>query len=410
MNLPADNLWSAPDENGVITCNLDVGAVSTLRGRRKRKGVKSCTADIALWPAPWRNILKDWVKQGGNRRKWTALLQIAGAQRVHDALPLFDAILKSGLIEVEELRENNRWQPMWVEFFDLDAIRESVGLSSRDKIQKLREIHSGSVLQNSILEGLQKTLEAIPTERAVRRYDILSALDRWISEERNGTRRDFALFARGDTKAVSSAEWEWVDNVVPLEEIGISQHTPALWLRAPLALATDKGILDLRCVSDCIGLTPDTINQLNAVEGQISCWRILENRTVFERVARHYGANDGVIWVPGFAPSWWLQCVSKLLALCSGPALVACDPDPAGIDIAINVGIIWTGQGLSWEPWKMDVDTVASLKQRKKLTEDDEIRLNRLLSQPLPRGLKDLALWMKRQGEKGEQEGADFSC
>jgi hypothetical protein len=408
MNSADDSVWSAPDSDGVITCNLDVGAVSTLRGRRKRKGVNRRTTDVALWPTSWRDILKDWVKQGGTRRKWTVLIQIAGAQRVHDALPLFAAILKSGLIEVEELRENSRWQPLWIEFLDLDAIRESVGLSNRNKLQKLREDHSDSVLQNCLLEGLQQTLATMPAERAVRRHDILVALDFWIAEKRNGTRRDFALFARGDTKGVSSAEWEWIDKVVPLESIGISQHTPAFWLRAPIALTADKGTLDLHCISDCIGLTPETIKQVIAVEGRIECWRILENRTVFERVARHYGATDGVIWVPGFAPSWWVLGASKLLALCPAPALVACDPDPAGIDIAQNVGSVWTGQGLTWEPWKMDADTLSNLKQRKKLTDDDTVRLNRLLSQPLPETLNTLALWMTDHGEKGEQEGIEF--
>lgn len=408
MSSVTDIVWSAPDEDGIIICNLDVGAVSTLRGRRKRKGANLRTDDIALWPASWRDILKDWVKQGGTRRKWTALQQIAGVQRVHDALPLFEAILKSGLIEVEELRENSRWQPLWVEFLDLDATRELVGLSSRDKMQKLREVHDDFVLQNRILEGLQKTLETMPAERAVRRHEVLAALDRWLSEERSGTRRDFALFARGDTKNISSAEWEWIDNVLSLESIGISQHTPAIWLRAPLTLTTDKGALDLRCVSDCIGLTPETIKHVTAIEGQINCWRILENRTVFERVAFQYGASDGVIWVPGFAPSWWVQVVTKIISLCPASALIACDPDPAGIDIALIAGQVWTEQGLTCEPWKMDAETLANLKQKKKITEDDNVRLNRLLSQPLPGTLRDLALWMMDNGEKGEQEGISF--
>jgi len=63
MNSASDSVWSAPDSDGVITCNLDVGAVSTLRGRRKRKGVNCRTTDVALWPSSWRDILKDWVKK-----------------------------------------------------------------------------------------------------------------------------------------------------------------------------------------------------------------------------------------------------------------------------------------------------------------------------------------------------------
>lgn len=407
MNSTENAKWSSPDADGIITCSLDVGAVSTLRGRRRRRGTALRFSDIALWPASWRELLKEWVRQGGPRRKWEGLLKSAGGLRAHEALQLLDCLLKAGLVELQERRVQNRWQPLWVEFIDQEVIRESVGLPNRDKLLKLAEKQREIVLHSPILEELRKSLNKMPPERAIRRHKILQSLDQWISEERNGTRRDFSLFALGDTKGVSPAEWGWLECSVPLEDLGISRHTPAIWLSAPLELICGKGTLDLRGVPDFIALTPQTINSVSRIEGKVEQWRILENRTVFERNTLRR-ASDGVIWVPGFAPSWWKKGVARMLELCPAPALIACDPDPAGIEIALDVARIWTEKSLMWHPWHMDAETLAGLNRKRDLTENDKDRLNRLLLQPMPENLRELAAWMLENGEKGEQEGIVF--
>lgn len=233
----------------------------------------------------------------------------------------------------------------------------------------------------------------------------MEALDGWILEERNGTRRDFAHYALGDTKGVSPAEWSWLENALSLEEMGIFKHTPAIWLRAPLSLISSTGWLNLCGVPDFIGLTPETLKHVVTIEGKVERWFLLENRTVFERAARQRGGGDGVVWTPGFAPDWWKEGVAKILELCPAPALIACDPDPAGIEIALDVGRLWTGMSLKWEPWCMDVATLLGINRKKSITDDDRDRLNRLLSMPMPEVLKELALWMLKNGVKAEQEG-----
>ena len=405
---PIDESWSAPDENGIVTCKLDVGAVSTLRGRRRRKGSMRRPGDIALWPSAWRTLLIDWLRQGGPKRKWESLLKLAGGERVNEALQVIDSLLKAGLIELEEIRERGRWQPLWVEFYEPEAVRGLLGLKDRTKLNTLRGEQSGIVLENRELESLRASLDDMPDERAVRRHGLLPALDSWISDERSGTRRDFALFARGDTKGISAAEWDWIESGICPEHSGISRHTPALWLRAPVSLITAGGTIDLKSVPDCIGLSPETIVRITAIEGEPDCWRILENRTVFERVARDRGSTDGVIWVPGFAPSWWKKGVAEIVNLSPAPAFVACDPDPAGIEIALDVGRLWVERNLLWEPWRMDTGALLSLSRRKSLNEHDSERLKRLLSGELPPKLEELARWMLENGEKGEQEGLRF--
>lgn len=401
--------WSAPDNDGIRTCFIDVGAKVTLRGRRKRRADVIKTDAAVLWPPQWRDLLRDWVKQGGERRTWDALQKKAGGNRVHDAWLLLDELLRSGMVEMEEVRQNGRWQPVWVEFSELETLRELCGLANRDTLRRIRTEQDDALICNSMLEPLAASLAQMPVKRAVRRHTLLSALDTWVSEGRNGTRRDFALFATGDTKGVSSAEWEWFETeLIELEEVGISRHTPAVWLRAPVTLIFDHGRLDLHSVPDCIAITPATLENLIGCDGKLEHWLILENRTVFERLARSLPPDTGILWVPGFAPPWWKQSVSLILRACPAPLRISCDPDPAGIDIAMDLGRMSAGIGSLWEPWYMDSANLSALAIKKSLTVDDRTRLERLLSSHLPEPFRKLAEYMCETGEKGEQEGIEY--
>lgn len=401
--------WSAPDNDGVRSCFLDVGAKVTLRGRRKRRADMVRTDAAALWPPQWRDLLRDWVKQGGERRAWDALLKKAGGNRAHDAWQLLDELLKAGLVELEEKRQNGRWQPIWVDFPEMETLRELCGLANRDALRRIRVEQESGSFDNSILKPLVTSLMQMPVERAVRRHTLLAALDIWISEGRNGTQRDFALFASGDTKGISAAEWDWLESgLAGLEEIGISRHTPAVWLRAPITLLFKQGRMDLHVVPDCIALSPATLEQLAGCEGQLERWLILENRTVFERIARSAPAAIGVIWVPGFAPTWWKQAIHAVICSCPATVFVSCDPDPAGIEIALDIGRLFTECGFVWEPWYMDKATLFGLKHKKTLTPDDRARLERLLASELPEKLMRLTEGIMETGEKGEQEGITY--
>lgn len=398
--------WSLPDADGIVTLRVDVGAASTLKGQRRRRGSRLRPGDVALWPASWRALLADWLRQGDARRKWATLLQKAGGARVTEAHHLLESLLKAGLVEVMERRERGSWQTQWVEFLDLEGARGRVGLPNRDLLRAERDRLTGTEGGgHPLLTELRESLAGLPAAQAIRRHELLSALEQWLTEERSGTRRDFALFARGDTKGISAAEWAWLESGLDLEESGIGRHTPALWFRAPLRLITENGALDLRAVPDAIALTPATVEGVLQVEGTVGCWRVLENRTVFERAARQFGDGDGVLWVPGFAPGWWKKSVMRLLNLCPAPALVACDPDPAGVEIASGAGALWGELRLPWRPWGMSPESLARLRSRKPLSDNDRARLVRLLGGELAPDLEELCRSMLKCGEKGEQEG-----
>ncbi|MDQ3566058.1 MAG: hypothetical protein M3436_18860 [Pseudomonadota bacterium] len=100
-----------------------------------------------------------------------------------------------------------------------------------------------------------------------------------------------------------------------------------------------------------------------------------------------------------------MESVEHLITLLPAAARIACDPDPAGIEIALQAGRLWEDVRLAWEPWCMDVQTLAALPGARPLESSDRERLQRLRQRPLPAVLGELAEWMLAHNRKGEQEG-----
>ena len=395
--------WTAADADGIRVRVLDVGAKTTLRGRRLRRAPEADTPPIAAWPAAWRDLLIEWL-DGAPRRRWDTLVGRAGNAGFNIAYELLDALLRAGLVETDESREQGQWKTRQVTFIDPAALRNALGLPDTAALRAQLAQQITVPPQDIRLAPLWGELAAHPPARGLERAALLRKLDTWLAENRFGTRRDFALFARGTTKTVSSAEWKWLETLADFDGFGIERHVPALWLRAPLTLCFGAKTLDLSAIPDMIGLSPETLALLEHVSGDIGCWRIVENRTSFERVAREHGATDGVIWLPGFAPGWWKEAVRRILLYKPASAEIACDPDPAGINIALDAGDVWQACGLAWSPWKMAVNELMQLKTHVPLSSHDKVVLERLLACALPPALQALAQWMHEQGAKGEQE------
>jgi len=396
--------WSAPGADGVCVRALDVGAKTTLRGRRLRRALNSDPSAITTWPAAWRDLLLQWL-DGSAKRRWDTLIERAGNAGFGLAHELLDALLRAGLVESDESREHGQWKIQQVTFIQRAALRAALGLPDAEALRAQLTSEIATPPQDARLIPLWAELADYPPARGLERCALLRKIDTWIGDNRFGTRRDFALFARGTTKAVGSAEWQWLETLADFGAFGIERHTPALWLRAPLMMRFGGQSVDLSVIPDMIGISPATLTLLDSVDGDIGCWRLVENRTSFERAAREHGGVDGVIWLPGFAPSWWKESVRRILQCKPVPAQIACDPDPAGINIALDAGGVWQSCGLAWSPWKMDVRDLKQLDTRLPLSSHDRVILDQLTVRALPSVLRDLAIWMKVHGEKGEQEG-----
>jgi hypothetical protein len=382
---------------------LDNRAVSQKRQRYR----EALPQRLGTLPSDWRELLARWVRRGGNSR-WETLRNEAGANATQTAQSLLDWLLREGWAVVVEQRAHGGWWPQRVALRNLPTLRAALGIGDREsdarRWQQARadlEKISGGALAPALL-----ALDELPPHRALARHDLIAALQRWQDAQHSGTRRDFALFARGDTKSLTGAEWNWLESTLDLAEFNIERHTPLLLLSAPLTLHFAHGPLDLAACPDFAALTPATTQKMARTEGAVAHWHLIENRTSFERAARQRHPDTGVIWLPGFPPTWWLDAVGRLLDLAPAPALLSCDPDPAGIAIALHAARPWQQRRLDWQPWKMGVEELAGLTARKPLTEQDRLQLLRLLDgDDLPAPLHALAHRMLEQGEKGEQEG-----
>lgn len=383
----------------------EIVVTANARHRRRREH-PGPLEPIDTWPPAWRGLAISWARRGA-RCKWETLLAAAGGAAFETAHDLLEALLTGGWVRLDEAWRDGRWQPVWIEFVALPDLRAALGMPDLAAQQAAMAQDLAALLANPAATVFHEAAEEAATLRpalALARLELLAALVRWNAPAQ-ATHRDFAQFARGDTKAITSAEWDWLDAHVDLTVCGIGGHAPLLCIAAPITLSLPRGPLNLDVAPDFIALPPAMLDAVSAAHGEITGWTLVENRTSFERVARNRSADQGVLWLPGFAPGWWQAAVTRLLQLAPAPARIACDPDPAGIEIALHAGTLWQAAGLDWQPWRMGSADLASLSRRKPLSEHDLSRLAALRNTALPPLLADLAEALAATGEKGEQEG-----
>jgi len=387
-----------------IESELIAGAsLASPQASRRRFVRETSGAPLAL-PSAQVDLLRRWIKPNQARRKWTTLLADAGSQQLETAMQLVDWLLRHGWSVQYEKRAGSRWNITWLEFPHLAALRELFQLPDPERLNEDWANASAYHFADAALAAAQATLTALPLARRLQRFGLLESLARWREEQRQGTRRDFALLARGDSKGITTAEWNWLAVAVDLEKSGIFEHTPHLLIAGPVRLHTATGIIDLNASADWSALTPETIATAQCCDGQPHVWRLVENLTSFERSARQRTPDMAVVWLPGFPPGWWQESMRHLLAGAPAPAEIACDPDPAGIAIALQAAKLWEAAHLPWLPFAMHRDDLLATRQRKPLTDHDRQQLAQLLAGTLPPTLHQLADTLLELGEKAEQE------
>ncbi|WP_374495407.1 hypothetical protein [Zoogloea sp.] len=399
--------WSSPDSEGVCTLRLDDPLRASLKGQRRRRRGTPQPLNLDVWPSEERRLLADWVKRASDKPlRHDSALRTAGAHRAMLADRLLHMLLRSGIIEIDECHERGHWWPRQLRFLDPTALRHMLGLPEPDADRSLWDEACKRRFTHPELDLATQSLDGLPPARALARQSLLVALEAWHEEQRSGTWRDFSHFARGGTKQISDAEKTWLSSALTLEDFGISGHTPLLLVRLPTSVVIGSTAWPLGLIPDFVGLTPATIEVMSgALEGPTH-WKLVENRTSFERVARASGPTEAVLWLPGYPPSWWRRSVSQLLQRLPAPAWIACDPDPDGIAIAMQAGQLWTSAGLTWQPWKMDPTDFDALATKRPLSGRDLALLDRLEETcALPPSLMALAGTLRIQQLKGEQEG-----
>lgn len=370
----------------------------------RRRFVREITGAPLALPGEQVALLRRWVKPNQARRKWSTLLADAGSQHLETGLKLADWLLRHGWSVQYEKRTGSRWNVTWLEFPRLAALRELFQLPDPDRLNDDWANACTHRFAHPEIATAHAALAELPLARRLQRFGLLASLALWRDEKRQGTRRDFALLARGDSKGITAAEWNWLAAAVDLEKSGIFEHTPHLLVAGPIRLHTATGIIDLNASADWSALTPETIATAQRCDGQPRVWRLLENLTSFERSARQRSPEMAVVWLPGFPPIWWQESMRRFLAGAPAPAEIACDPDPAGIAIALQAAKLWEAVHLPWLPFAMHRADLLAARQRKPLTEHDRQQLTQLLAGELPPMLRHLADTLLELGEKAEQE------
>jgi hypothetical protein len=245
---------------------------------------------------------------------------------------------------------------------------------------------------------------ALPTSSLLARAPLLQALVAWQAEQGFGLRQDFALFARPHTKAISPTEWTWLETSFDLESLRIGRFAPLLWLAGAIGLQSPLGRLD----AAVLGLLAVPIRRLAAPVSVVvapSRYWLIENRASFERCAQTAPTDHCVVWLPGRPSQDWLRAMAWLLVHAPAPADISCDPDPAGIEIALTAGRLWHTSQLLWHTKQMDPECWQHGKTLP-LNRYDQQTLERLaLRNDLPSDLGALRDFLLLKQCKAEQEG-----
>jgi hypothetical protein len=244
----------------------------------------------------------------------------------------------------------------------------------------------------------------VPYRRKQERGALLRAACAWFDESQSGHRRDFALWARNDTKSITDTEWDWLDQHLGLADLQIQTFTPMLWLAGPLHLqwghrSLDLGLMDHQAIPVHQLLTTSAIR----CDPPPTYW-LIENRTSFERQARLH-RDKVLIWMPGRPTHAWLSAMAHLLDQAPGPGLISADLDPSGLAIVMAASQPWSRRQLPWQMQDMSVPLLESARHWP-LGPHDHLLLDTLLaSVDTPPDVQVLAQAMRDSGRKAEQEG-----
>jgi hypothetical protein len=320
-------------------------------------------------------------------------------------------LCEMGWLIFKERREHHQWRSYRIVWRHLPALQAKMGIFSQaqkrqskqsllEQLQALGNTYPWlqSACEQLINGGNSSTLE--------KRSALLSALVSWQQEQRRGMRQDFSLHARGHTKAISSAEWDWLLEHVDLQALDIEPFTPVIWIAGCLSLFQPslQSTLD---VGTCrfICLPAHELSDPLEVRLRPERYWLIENRSSFERQAKQLKAGICLIWLPGRPSSSWQKAMQWLIENAGAPAHISCDPDPAGVEIALTAGSLWTQARQPWQSHKMDSQYWLHAKQLP-LNDYDRQRLNHLLGRnELPADLRELCIHMDKTQSKAEQEG-----
>jgi hypothetical protein len=393
------------------------------RTRRERRADAPVPEALPLLDKDLCDLLRRWVRHDALRRTRGALIKDAGPSGIERAEALCARLLEQGWIIRCERLTGGAWQwdaLIWRDLPRLQTLLDVAGPGRRAETRQSLLDQAESWLRAwradaadpdpDLLDELERALSQLVGDRTqgpdrlAWRLDLLRALAAWHDAGESGTRRDFALRAGGRTKALSEADWRWLEAGFDLERLRITRFILMAWIAGDVTLGWEAGRMMPLDHLHCVGLPLADLGRITAATAPRRWW-LIENRASFERQARDPEPGTALLWMPGRPPAAWREAVARLLRLAPAPAWISADADPSGVDIACSVGTIWESRGLAWTPHRMGVAEWTATAQTWPLNEHDRRMLERLLARPaLPAGLRALCEAMRTEGRKAEQE------
>lgn len=383
------------------------------KGKRTRHVLTPLVALPQLGVAQ-RTVLLNWLKSDARERRWQSLLEAAGAHHLDTASSLLDALLTAGAVAVKEEFWHGQWRPVRMVWLDLEAVQRLAHVATRSERDASKEnlstqLEALGLTYPWLAPAVHRLMnDSLPAATRVARAELLQALVPWQQAQRQGLRQDFALAARDHTKAISAAEWDWLDSTLPLESLGVGRFEPMLWLSGAMTLRKSAegdgsvmalqgfGFAGLPCRQFCAPLSV-------AMPAQ-SYW-LIENRASFERQTQKLAPGVCLVWLPGRPSGAWLGAMRWLLTQAPAPAIISCDPDPAGIQIALTAGQLWDDAGAAWQVGHMEPRYWRTGKTLPLTDYDHRVLAELQARDALPSALATLRDYILSSGTKAEQEG-----
>lgn len=383
---------------------------STIKNKRVQGSATAFSALPSLSPSETELLMK-WLQSDTHERRWESLLKAAGIDRLDRVEPLVHTLLHAGALELKETFVGGRWVAQAVVWRDVAEMQRAVGVrtkSERDASQDAIRSTLGLLKEGNawVANAVDACLQS-PAQMPAR-AELLVELVQWVQAQRQGLRQDFALAARRHTKGISVSEWAWLEAQLPLESMGVGRFEPLLWIAGDIAFQQLVDGTSFAVDTRALGFVGLPCNDLQASltvrKGPVSYW-LIENRASFERQARLAKPGVCLVWLPGRPSGNWLATMSHVLAQAPAPAMISCDPDPAGIEIALTAGAVWQAQGLPWNPGFMAPSywqngTVLPLNSY-----DQRVLVVLQTRADLPSELAQLRDFLLNLGAKAEQEG-----
>jgi len=387
----------------------------SLRERRSSVCVPPC--ELPLMNPLQREMLGRWARADSLSRQWLPLLKSEeGRATIEEVEAFADLLLKQGWVGLTDRRDKfGNWLRYAITWLHLAELKNRLGLNTRaarmdQRVEVLQALSEWGRHHDDLQPAVETLAEggtSLNLATLLRRIGLLHALADWKAGQCTGTRRDFEPHARGKTKSLASAEWQWLDECVDLRALGIERFAQQVWLAGALSLAWLAGSrVDLRALH-CVGLVATDLLALVQADPPGHYW-LIENRASFERQAAQRKSDVALIWLPGRPSGDWMAAVAALLQVAPAPARISADCDPAGVEIALTAAGLWEGQGLDWQPYLMGVDQLKLARHALSLDKEyDQATLTRLEKREggLPELLRDLCEHMACENVKAEQEG-----